>query len=69
MTLELRIEDKDVNPLELLVVHEYLKERGTRSATIYKGNQCIWVASGSASCPINEYFIFRDGKLVDIQID
>jgi len=69
MTLELRIEDKDVNPLELLVVHEYLKERGTRSATIYKGNACIWVASGSASCPINEYFIFRDGKLVDIQID
>jgi hypothetical protein len=69
MTLELRIVDKDINPLELLVVHDYLKERGTKWATVYKGNACIWVASGSSSLPINEYFIFRDGKLVDIQID
>jgi hypothetical protein len=69
MTLELRVEYKDINPLELLVVHDYLKERGTQYATILKGNDCIWVASGSASCPINEYFIFRAGKLVDIQID
>ena len=69
MTVELRIVDKDVNPLELMIVHDYLKERGTQSATIYKGNDCIWVASGSASIPINEYFIFRAGKLVDIQID
>ena len=69
MTLELRVVDKDVNPLELMVVHDYLKERGTQYATILKGNDCIWVASGSSSVPINEYFIFRDGKLVDIQID
>lgn len=69
MTVELRIEYKDINPLELFEIEEHLKKRGTRSATILKGNQCVWVASGSSSCPINEYFIFRGGKLVDIQID
>ena len=65
--IELR--DKDINELELLVVLEKLRERGTQRANIYKGNGCIWVASGSSSCPINEYFIFREGRLVDIQID
>ena len=63
------LRDKDFNELELLQVMDYLERRGTQSASIYKGNDCIWVATGSSSCPINEYFIFRDGRLVDIQID
>ena len=63
------IRDKDINELELIVVMDHLEKRGTKWADILKGNDCIWVASGSSSCPINEYFIFRDGKLVDIQID
>lgn len=65
----IEIRDKDLNELELLVVHEHLQKRGIRYASIYKGNGCIWVASGSSSCPINEYFIFREGRLVDIQVD
>jgi hypothetical protein len=66
----IRIADKDLNELELLVVQERLRQRGTTYATIYKGNGCIWVASGSSSCPINEYFIFNSkSQLVDIQID
>ena len=59
----------DINELELIVVMDHLEKRGTKWADIYKGNDCIWVASGSSSCPINEYFIFREGRLVDIQID
>lgn len=58
-----------VNELELMIVMDRLEKRGTKWADIYQGNDCIWVASGSSSVPINEYFIFRDGKLVDIQID
>ena len=58
-----------VNPFELIVVMDKLKERGTKWATVMPGNGCVWVASGSSSCPINEYFIFNSGKLVDIQID
>ena len=58
-----------VNEFELIVVLDKLKERGTEYATIMPGNECVWVASGSSSVPINEYFIFRQGRLVDIQID
>lgn len=65
----INIRDKDINELELIVVMDHLEKRGTRYANIYKGNDCIWVATGSSSCPINEYFIFREGRLVDIQID
>lgn len=63
------IEDKDINELEFLVVQDYLQKRGTVDAKIYKGNNCIWVATGTASCPINEYFFFREGQLASIQID
>ena len=58
-----------VNEFELIVVMDKLTERGTKYATIRPGNDCVGVASGSASVPINEYFIFRDGRLVDVQID
>jgi hypothetical protein len=54
---------------ELLVVLEHLRTRGTQWATVMPGNDCIWVSTGSSSVPINEYFIFHGGKLVDIQID
>jgi hypothetical protein len=66
----IRIQDKEhLNELELIVVLDYLQKRGTEWATIMRGNDCIWVASGSSSVPINEYFIFNKGRLVDIQID
>ena len=58
-----------VNELELIVVLDQLKARGTEYATVMPGNDCVWVASGSASVPINEYFIFNQGKLVDVQVD
>lgn len=59
----------EVNELELIQVMDYLEQRGTRHADIYKGNDCIWVATGSSSVPINEYFIFNRGRLIGIQID
>jgi len=61
--------DPKLNPLEVLVVTEHMKERGREHYSLLPGNRCIWATSGSSSVPINEYFIFRDGKLVDIQID
>ena len=42
MTVELRIVDKDVDPLELIIVHDDLKAKGVKYASIYKGNGCIW---------------------------
>lgn len=65
----IRVLDPDVNELELIVVMDYLQRRGTDHASILKGNDCVWVASGSSNCPINEYFIFRDGQLSHVEID
>ena len=61
--------DPNLNELEVFVVAEYYKERGIDHYSLYKGNGCIWGASGSSSIPINEYFIFNRGKLVDVQVD
>jgi hypothetical protein len=58
-----------VNELELIVVMDQLAKQGIKYATVMPGNDCVWVARGSSSCPINEYYIFNQGRLVDIQID
>lgn len=57
--------DPNLNELEVIVVAEHLKDKGITSYTLIPGNGCIWAYYGQ----INEYFIFRGGKLVDIQID
>jgi hypothetical protein len=47
------------------MVCEHYAQRGIKNYNLIPGNDCIWAYHGR----INEYFIFRDGKLVDIQID
>ena len=54
-----------LNPLEVLVVTEHLKNKGVEHYTLTPGNDCIWAYYGA----INEYYIFKNGYLVDIQID
>jgi hypothetical protein len=61
--------DPTLNEFEVLLVAEHYEMRGIEHYSLLPGNRCIWATRGSSSCPINEYFIFRDGKLVDIQID
>ena len=58
-----------VNELEAIVVMDHLQKKGVTYAVLMPGNDCVWVARGSANCPINEYYIFSKGLLVDIQID
>jgi hypothetical protein len=65
----IEVRSKNINEFELMVVLDQLQKRGVQYASIYEGNDCVWVARGSAQVPINEYFIFRGGKLVDIQVD
>jgi hypothetical protein len=57
--------DKKLNELEVMVVAEHLQNKGVESYTLTQGNDCIWAYYGL----LNEYYIFRDGRLVDIQID
>jgi len=61
--------DPRLNPLEVLIVAEQLKNMRVAQYTLSPGNQCIWAYWGASSCPINAYFIFRDGLLVDTQFD
>jgi hypothetical protein len=55
----------DLNEFEVLVVADHLKSKGVESYTLSKGNGCIWAYYGV----INEYYIFKAGHLVDIQVD
>jgi hypothetical protein len=57
--------DKTLNELEVMVVAEHLESKGIKDYTLAPGNDCIWAYYGL----LNEYYIFRDGRLVDIQID
>jgi hypothetical protein len=56
-----------LNPLEVIIVEDYMKEHYPKVThyTMTLGNGCIWVYYSY----MNLYFIFRDGKIVDIQID
>jgi len=57
--------DPTLNELEVLVVAEELKKLGVSSYQLLRGNECIWASYGL----INSYYIFREGRLVDVQID
>jgi hypothetical protein len=57
--------DQTLNEFEVMVVADHLRENGVEHYTLARGNDCIWAYYGH----INEYYIFREGKLVDIQID
>lgn len=54
-----------VNELEAIVVMDQLAKKGIKHATLTPGNDCVWAYYGV----INEYYIFREGRLVDVQID
>ena len=55
-----------VNEFEAMLVGKYMEEHHPAAHyTMTPGNNCVWVYFGSQ----NWYFIFRDGKIVDVQID
>ena len=56
-----------LNPLEVILVEEYMTRVFPKVThyTMTEGNDCIWVYYSH----MNLYFIFRDGKVVDVQID
>ena len=54
-----------VNEFEAIVVMEDLQKKGIQFATLTPGNDCVWAYWSNQ----NWYYIFREGRLVDIQID
>lgn len=54
-----------LNPFEVMLVTADLEKKGIKYYDMRPGNDCIWVNYGLVNC----YYIFRDGRIVDIQID
>lgn len=55
-----------MNEFEMILVGEYMnKEHPNINYTMTPGNDCIWVYWSF----MNLYFIFRNGKIAEIQID
>jgi hypothetical protein len=55
----------DLNPLEVILVEEDMARKGITNYTMTKGNDCIWVYYSF----MNLYYIFKEGRIHDIQID
>lgn len=55
----------EVNSLEALLVQADLQSKGIEHYTMRPGKDCIWVSYGLVDC----YYIFREGRIVDIQVD
>lgn len=55
----------DLNPLEVILVEEDMAKKGITSYTMTPGNDCIWVYYSF----MNLYYIFKEGRIHDIQID
>jgi hypothetical protein len=55
----------EMNSLEVLLVQDDLQKKGIEHYTMRPGNDCIWVSYGLVDC----YYIFREGRIVDIQVD
>jgi hypothetical protein len=60
---------REVNTFERLVVAEDLRQRGYDSFEMRPGNDCVWVTVPRGGYSLEMYYIFQDGKLVDVQID
>jgi hypothetical protein len=57
--------DPAVNEFEAMMVIEDLRKKGVTYADLRPGNQCVWVSYSQ----LETYYIFNNGRLVDIQID
>ncbi len=55
----------DMNEFEVMLVQKDLQDKGIEHYTMRPGNECIWVSYGLVDC----YYIFREGRIVDIQVD
>ena len=54
-----------LNPLEVILVEDDMSRRGIANYTMTQGNDCIWVYWGL----FNLYYIFKEGRIHDIQVD
>jgi len=54
-----------MNEFEVLLIQDDLVKKGIMNYEMRPGNDCIWVNYGLVNC----YYIFRNGKIADVQFD
>jgi hypothetical protein len=59
----------EVNSLEALVVQKDLQDKGYTDWQLRPGNECVWASVRSGAIWLDFYYIFREGRIVDIQVD
>lgn len=59
----------EVNSFERLIVTEDLRRQGIDRYEMRPGNDCVWVSYKRGSVGLECYYIFSNGKLVDVQFD
>ena len=60
----------EVNEFEYLVVQKDMQDKGYDNVSIRPGNDCVWASvSRGNGIWLDFYYIFREGRIVDIQMD
>jgi hypothetical protein len=70
VTKKVGIDVTEVNEFEFLLVHKDMQDSGYRDFSIRPGNNCVWASVNRGNgIWLDFYYIFRDGRIADIQID
>jgi hypothetical protein len=60
---------REINSFERLQVIEHLRSKNVQEYTMQPGNDCVWVRAQHGGFVLNYYYIFREGRIVDIQVE
>jgi len=58
-----------MNEFEVILVQKDLQDKGYHDYRLQPGNDCVWAAVRSGAMWLDFYYIFREGRIVDIQVD
>jgi hypothetical protein len=61
--------DPSLDTFQILLVTDDLIKKGYQDWNLSPGNDCVWASIRGKGCWLDFYYIFRDGKICDIQID
>jgi hypothetical protein len=58
-----------MNEFEVMLVQKDLNDKGYHDYRLQPGNDCVWAAVRSGAMWLDFYYIFREGRITDIQVD
>jgi len=58
-----------MNEFEVIMVKDDLESKGYDQYQLRPGNDCVWASINQGNFWLDFYYIFRQGRIVDIQID